>query len=234
MNKNEFIKLCKQNLNIIITENIYSDLKKYHNMLVFWNKKFNMTTILEESEVLLKHFYDSLCLVKAIDLNNQTLCDVGTGAGFPGIVLKIVFTNLNITLVEANAKKCTFLNEVIKELNLKNIEVINARAEDYALKSIEKFDIVTMRAVSDLRIIAELGLPMLKINGYFVPLKGYIGNEIKKSENIINILGGRLIKIIKYELPIENSTRTIPIIKKEKTSKEGFPRNYSRIVKQPI
>lgn len=234
MNKEEFIKLCGSGLDIEINEEIYSKLKKYHEMLVEWNKKFNMTTILEENEVLLKHFYDSLCLKKAIDLNKQSLCDVGTGAGFPGLVLKIVFSDLNITLVESNGKKCTFLKEVIKELKLNNIEVINERAEDYALKNIEKFDIVTMRAVSDLRIIAELGLPMLKIGGIFSPLKAHIGNEIVKSQNIIKILGGKLEKVINYELPIENSTRTIPIIIKEKSSEEGFPRNYSRIVKQPI
>ena len=234
MNKEEFIKLCGSGLDIEINEEIYSKLKKYHEMLVEWNKKFNMTTILEENEVLLKHFYDSLCLKKAIDLNKQSLCDVGTGAGFPGLVLKIVFSDLNITLVESNGKKCTFLKEVIKELKLNNIEVINEIAEDYALKNIEKFDIVTMRAVSDLRIIAELGLPMLKIGGIFSPLKAHIGNEIVKSQNIIKILGGKLEKVINYELPIENSTRTIPIIIKEKSSEEGFPRNYSRIVKQPI
>lgn len=234
MNKEEFIKFCKSDLGIEITEKIYSKLKKYHEMLVEWNQKFNMTTILEEQEVLLKHFYDSLCLKKAIDLNTQSLCDVGTGAGFPGMVLKIVFSDLKITLVESNGKKCTFLKEVIKELELNDIEVINARAEDYALKNIEKFDIVTMRAVSDLRIIAELGLPMLKIGGIFSPLKAHIGNEIEKSQNIIKILGGKLEKVINYELPIEKSTRTIPIITKEKSSKDGFPRNYSRIVKQPI
>jgi len=234
MNKEEFIRICKSELNIEISEEVFTKLKKYHEMLVLWNQKFNMTTILEEKEVLLKHFYDSLCLVKAVELNDHTLCDVGTGAGFPGLVLKIIFDNLKITLVESNGKKCNFLKEVIKELDLKNIEVINQRAEEYAIKNIEKFDIVTMRAVSDLRIIAELGLPMLKIDGIFCPLKAHIGNEIEKSQNIINLLGGKLESIINYELPIENSTRTIPIIKKEKSSKEGFPRNYSRIVKQPL
>lgn len=234
MNKEEFIKECKK-IGIEITDIMLEKLDIYFNLLVTWNKKFNLTTILEEKSVYLKHFYDSLCLVRAVDLGKkQNLCDIGTGAGFPGVVLKIVFENLNVTLVESNNKKCVFLNEVIKELNLENITVHCNRAEDFASNNREKFDIITTRAVASLRIICELAIPMLKLGGNFAPLKGHIGNEIAESDKILKELNSHIENVVSYVLPIESSSRNIPIIIKDDVSPTKYPRNYSKIVKTPL
>ena len=130
MNKNDFINELNK-IGIILSEHQLNQLDKYYNMLVEYNKNINLTAITEYNQVLLKHFYDSLTLTKAIELTNQKVCDIGTGAGFPGIVLKIAYPNLEITLVEALTKRCVFLNEVIKELDLKNIKVVNQRAEEF-------------------------------------------------------------------------------------------------------
>ena len=155
MTKDEFIIECKK-IGISINEEIIDKLELYRNELVSWNNKFNLTTILEEKDVYLKHFYDSLCLVKATDLNNKNICDFGTGAGFPGIVLAIVFKNSNFTLIESNSKKVIFLEHIKEKLHLNNVTIINERTEEYGKNNRELFDIVTCRAVSDLKIILEL------------------------------------------------------------------------------
>ena len=163
MTKEEFIINCK-NLSIEITEEIYSKLYKYFELLVEWNNRFNMTSILEEKEVFLLHFYDSLCLNK-INLNEvNSLCDFGTGAGFPGMVIALVYPNIEVTLVESNNKKCTFLEEVKQQLNIKNVSIFNERIEDFARKNREKYDIVTCRAVTSIPIIIELSTSLIKIN----------------------------------------------------------------------
>ncbi len=233
MNKEDFIKYVKE-LNIEINDKILFKLDLYFKLLVEWNNKFNLTTILEERKVYLKHFYDSICIVKTNLIENKSisLCDFGTGAGFPGIVIKIFFPNINVTLIESNNKKCTFLNEVIKELNLNNIKVINTRMELYAKKNRESFDIVTCRAVSHLKIISELALPLLKVNGYFLPLKSNDINEIIESENILNKLDSKIEKNIIYELPVETSKRNILVIRKLSKTKNKYPREYSEIIKK--
>ena len=233
MNKEDFIKEINS-LNLEINDEILSKLDRYYKLLNEWNNKFNLTTILEEKDVYLKHFYDSICIVKSnlISNDNIKLCDFGTGAGFPGIVIKIFFPNINVTLIESNNKKCLFLNEVIKELDLKNIEVINDRMEIYTKKVRESFDIVTCRAVSHLRIISELAIPLLKVNGYFLPLKSNIDEEIKESNDILNKLNSKIENIISYELPIENSKRNILIIKKLKETNLIYPREYKKIIKK--
>ena len=233
MNKEDFIKEINS-LNLEINDDILSKLDRYYKLLNEWNDKFNLTTILEEKDVYLKHFYDSICIVKSnlISNDNIKLCDFGTGAGFPGIVIKIFFPNINVTLIESNNKKCLFLNEVIKELDLKRIEVINDRMEIYTKKVRESFDIVTCRAVSHLRIISELAIPLLKVNGYFLPLKSNIDEEIKESNDILNKLNSKIENIISYELPIENSKRNILIIKKLKETNLIYPREYKKIIKK--
>lgn len=232
MNKEEFVKYLKK-LNIEINGEILFKLDKYYKLLNEWNNKFNLTTILEEKDVYLKHFYDSICIVKTNLIKNKelNLCDFGTGAGFPGIVIKIFFPNINVFLIESNNKKCMFLNEIIKELDLNNIKVINERMEKYSKNNRELFDIVTCRAVSHLRIISELAIPLLKVNGYFLPLKSNINVELKESKNILNKLNSKTENIISYELPIENSKRNILIIKKIKQTNIKYPREYSKIIK---
>ncbi len=214
MNKEEFINELKK-LNIMLSSKQLDQLDKYYHLLVEWNQKINLTRIIEEKDVYLKHFYDSLTLVKVIDLNQDLkLCDIGTGAGFPGIVLKIVFPNLKITLVDALLKRINFLNIVIKELGLSDIEAIHSRAEDYVKFHKNEFDIVTSRAVSKLSNLLEYSIPLIKKDGYFIPMKANCDDEITDSLPIIKRKSLEITKIDKFTLPIENSNRTIIVIKK--------------------
>lgn len=231
MNKEYFIKYCKE-LNIIITDKILIKLEKYKDLLIEWNKKFNLTNIINENDIYLKHFYDSLCLTKSYDLTKKIkLLDFGSGAGFPGMILAIVFDNLNITLLESNGKKVTFLETIKNELKLNNVNIINSRMEEYAKNNIELFDVVTCRAVSNLGIILELSSSLVKINGYFLPLKSNIDEELVKYKNVSKEMSYDLLDIVKYTLPIEDSKRSIPIFKKINKTNKKYPRNYNVIIK---
>lgn len=231
MNKEEFIEYCFK-LNINITEEIIKKLDTYCELLNIWNNKFNLTTILEKEDIYLKHFYDSLCIVKTnlIEDKDISICDFWTGAGFPGIVIKIIYPNIKLILIESNGKKCMFLSEVIKALKLENVEIINERTEEYGKKNRELFDIVTCRAVSKLKIISELAIPLLKVNGYFVPLKSSVAEELEESKYILKELNSKLENIISYELPIENSKRSIIVIKKTGKTDSKYPREYKNII----
>ncbi len=231
MTKEDFVKYCGL-LGININDEILFKLNKYKDLLIEWNNKFNLTSIINEEDIYLKHFYDSLCLVKSCDLNNKKILDFGTGAGFPGMVIAIVFNESNITLLESNNKKVTFLNEVVKELNLNNVKVICERAEDYGKKVREEYDVVTCRAVSNLNIILELSVSLLKVNGLFVPMKSNVEDELKSSISKQKLLGYDLVDKIEYVLPIENSNRTILVFKKNKKTDSKYPRNYNIIKKQ--
>lgn len=233
MNRTKFIEEIKK-LGIEITDEQLNQLDSYFHLLVETNKKFNLTAITEEQDVYLKHFYDSLTIVKAIKLDNQSLCDVGTGSGFPGLVLKIVFPNLNVTLIDATNKKCLFLQEVITQLNLKNIQVINARIEEYSKVNREKFDIVTCRAVAPLKHLLEYSIPLVKVNGLFIPLKGNLNNELENIDNYLNKLTIQLKDNIVFNLPVENSHRNILIFLKLKATNKIYPRKYSEIKKREI
>ena len=233
MNQNRFIEELKL-INISLTQNQLDQLNEYYNLLIEYNKVMNLTGITDYEEVYLKHFYDSLTLAKVIDLNSiNSLCDIGTGAGFPGLVLKIVFPNLKITLLDSLNKRVEFLKVVIDKLNLKNIEVIHSRAEDYALKNRNKFDVTTARAVAHTSILLEYAIPLTKINGYFIPLKANMNEELKEIDNAINELNVRLIKKEEFKLPIEGSTRTILLFEKLKDNKK-YPRKYSEIKKKRL
>lgn len=232
MNKEEFINSLKQDFEIVLTEETLNKLETYATFLVEYNKHTNLTAIKTLDEIYLKHFYDSLTLVKSIDLKKiDTLCDVGTGAGFPGLVLKIVFNNLNVTLIDSNNKKTKFLEEVIKKLDLEGISVINIRSEDYAKENKEKFDVVTARAVTTLPALIELCLPLVKVNGYFLPLKGNVEEEINVSKDILEKLNGSIENTYKFVLPKENSARTIIKINKNSKTPDGYPRSYDKIKK---
>ena len=209
MNKDEFIKELEK-LNIMLSSKQLEQLDSYYHLLTLWNEKINLTRITEEHDVYLKHFYDSLTLSRVIDLNNSLrLCDIGTGAGFPGIVLKIVFPNLKITLVDSLLKRIKFLNVVITTLGLTDIEAIHSRAEDYVKFHKEEFDIVTSRAVSRLRNLLEYSIPLVKKGGYFIPMKANCEDEIKESLPILKRKNMVIEKIDEFLLPIENSKRTI-------------------------
>ena len=174
MNQNRFIEELKK-INIELNDNQLEQLNKYYELLVEWNEKFNLTNITDKEQVFLKHFYDSLTLSKVVDLKQEeSLCDIGTGAGFPGLVLKLVFPNLRVILVDSLNKRIEFLKEVIKELKLDNIEVYHDRAEEFAKSNIEKYDIVTARAVAHLSVLLEYSIPMVKINKYFIKTKTFL------------------------------------------------------------
>ena len=233
MNKNDFINELNK-IGIILSEYQLNQLDKYYNMLVEYNKNINLTAITEYDQVLLKHFYDSLTITKAIELTNQKVCDIGTGAGFPGIVLKIAYPNLEITLVEVLTKRCVFLNEVIKELDLKNIKVVNQRAEEFSQNNIEYFDIITSRAVAKLNILLELSIKSLKIGGYYVALKANVDEEIKSISTCLTKLNASLESITTFNLPIDNSLRNIIKIKKDGPTPPSYPRRYNEIKKRPL
>jgi len=233
MNKEQFITELRK-IDINISDDILSKLDTYYKILVEENQKYNLTAITEEQQVYLKHFYDSLCIVKIINLDNQYLLDIGTGAGFPGLVLKIVFPNLKIDLLDSTNKKCLFLQKVIDILDLKDINVINARAEEYAKENREKYDIVTSRAVAPLKHLLEYSIPTLKVNGNFISLKSNIDEEIRNINNYYNKLSLSNEEIIKYELPYEASLRTLYKVTKIKSTPIIYPRMYSQIKKKEI
>lgn len=234
MNKEEFIKEIK-NIGIILTEKQLEQLQIYCDFLLEYNTHTNLTAIKEPNQVYLKHFYDSLTFVKAIDLTKyKTLLDIGTGAGFPGMVIKIAFPELEVTLLDSNNKKINFLKELSEKLNLTKINFYHGRAEDFCHKNREKFDIVTARAVSNMSILSELCLPLTKINGYFIALKGSNITEIEESKNAIKELGGQVEKIINFKLPTEESVRNIVKILKINMTQKKYPRRYEKIIKSPL
>lgn len=229
MNQNRFIEELKK-INIELNDNQLEQLNKYYELLVEWNEKFNLTNITDKEQVFLKHFYDSLTLSKVVDLKQEeSLCDIGTGAGFPGLVLKIVFPNLRVILVDSLNKRIEFLKEVIKELKLDNIEVYHYRAEEFAKSNIEKYDIVTARAVAHLSVLLEYSIPMVKINKYFIAMKANIDTEIEESSNALEKLDSKIIKIDRFQLPIEESNRTIIKVEKIKKTNKKYPRKNSEI-----
>ena len=209
MNKEEFIEECKK-INIDINNEQLNKLEKFYHLLIEWNKKINLTRITEEKEVYLKHFYDSLTLNKVVDLKKiKTLCDVGTGAGFPGIVLKIIFPDIKITLIDSLQKRVNYLNTIIKELELNNIEAIHTRGEDFK----GKYDVVTSRAVANVEKLMDYTMHLVSKKGIFVAMKAKIENEL--TEKVRNNIENKyiIIKEEKFYLPIEESERTLLVIK---------------------
>lgn len=234
MNKKEFIEELKK-INIEITEEALAKLEIYQKFLQEYNQHTNLTSITSSEEIYLKHFYDSLTFTKVINPKEyKNLIDVGTGAGFPGMVLKILFPNLHVTLLDSNNKKILFLQELAQKLNLDNISICHERVEDFIKKNREKYDLVTARAVTNMTNLCELCLPLTKKNGYFIAMKGSNKEEIKQAKYAINILGGILEKEEKFHLPIENSERTILKIKKVKDTPKEYPRRYDKIIKYPL
>jgi len=233
MNKDRFIEEV-ENLDVEITNKKLEQLEKYYELLIEYNKVMNLTGITEKEKVYLKHFYDSLTISKIINLNNEnSLCDLGSGAGFPGIVIKIFYPELEIVLVDSLNKRINFLNTVIKELELKKITTIHSRIEEYAIKNKEKFDVVTARAVAPLNILLELGINLVKVGKYFVAMKGNIENEPDYSK-AIEKLDCSLGNIVKFKLPIEESNRSLIKIIKQKSTSKIFPRKHSEIKKKPL
>lgn len=208
MNKEEFL-IAINELGINLTEEQLIKLNKFYELLIEWNEKINLTRIIEKEDVYLKHFYDSLTIAKVIDLSKkESLCDVGTGAGFPGVVLKIVYPNLKITLVDSLLKRVNYLNEIIKELELDSIKAIHSRGEDFK----EQFDVVTARAVANIEKLLGFTMHLVNKNGQFIAMKGNVDEEL--TEDVISKINKKynIIEINKFLLPKENSKRSLVVI----------------------
>lgn len=232
MNLNEF-KVEVDKLGIKVTEEEISKLEKYALLLKEWNEKINLTAITEKEQVFLKHFYDSLTLVKIIDLSKvDSICDLGTGAGFPGVVLKIFFPNLKLTLVDALNKRINFLDVVVRELNLENVTLVHARAEEYGKNHRECFDVVTARALSSFPILLEYGIPLLKTCGHLIAMRGL--NDSVDGVNALKVLNSKINNITQFKLPFEESNRTLVDIVKISQTSLKYPRRYAEIKKKPI
>ena len=223
-------------LGVCFNEVMDDRFNKYYSKLVEVNEYMNLTSITEHDEVYNKHFYDSLTILKALgDLKNITLCDVGSGAGFPSIPLAIVRSDINVTIIDALNKRINFLNDLSKYLELDNVSAYHERAEEYQKKKRNSFDVVTARAVARLNILAELCMPLVKIGGLFIAMKGQDGKlELDEAKNAINILGGKVKEVITLDLPDDQGKREIIVIEKVKECPNKYPRAFAKIKERPL
>lgn len=239
MEKDEFfykLQSQAQKIDINLTNKQLNEFYTYMNLLIEWNKNINLTAITEPEEIIKKHFIDSLTISKNIQ-KDSSIIDVGTGAGFPGIPLKIVREDINVVLLDALNKRLNFLNEVVKENKLENIETVHFRAEEIGKnkKYREKYDIATSRAVAQLNILAEYLLPLVKIGGKCICMKGSnVEEELKNSKKAITLLGGEIEKIEEFILPDSDIKRNVIIIKKVNSTPAKYPRKPGTPAKEPI
>ena len=225
-------------LGINLTDKQKQQFDKFYELLVEWNKVMNLTGITEYEEVNEKHFVDSLSIVKAIDMESlQSIIDVGTGAGFPGIPLKIAFPHLKVVLLDSLNKRINFLNEVISELELTDIKTIHGRAEDYAKQTEyrEKFDLCVSRAVANLSTLSEYCLPYVSVNGLFIPYKsGEIDEELENSKKAVKVLGGKIENVVKFQLPGTEIGRSFVKVRKITNTNKKYPRKAGLPAKEPL
>lgn len=218
---------------IELNEKTVERFKKYAALLKEWNEKMNLTAITDEPEIVEKHFYDCLLPTDHDLLDDKLICDLGTGAGFPGMVWAIAYPKCVVTLVDATGKKCMFLNEVIKELNLTNAFVVNSRGEDLDMR--EHFDIVTARAVAPLNILLEVCVPLIKEKGLMIAMKGAKGKEeLADAKKAVQKLYLKVININEQALPNDEGVRYNIILKKEKKTEKKYPRSWAEIQKKPL
>ena len=234
----EMLKNRMDRLQIETNENMLEQFDLFYHLLVEWNKVMNLTGITEYEEVVEKHFADSLSLARFLDLNKiHTVIDVGTGAGFPGIPLKIAFPHLKVVLLDSLNKRINFLNEVIAKLDLKEIHTIHGRAEEYARKPEyrEQFDLCVSRAVANLSVLSEYCIPYIRIGGIFVPYKsGEIDEEVAASRKAVDILGGQIDHVEKFQLPDTDIHRSFVFINKIKNTQKKYPRKAGTPAKEPL
>lgn len=240
MEKYDTSLFCKdlEELGLSLSEKQVEQFLRYYELLVEWNEKINLTAITEYNDVMKKHFVDSVSLCKAMDLNNaMTVIDVGTGAGFPGLALKIAFPNLKITLLDSLNKRILFLNQVIDELGLTGIEAMHGRAEDYAGKTEfrESYDLCVSRAVANLTTLSEYCLPFVKLGGSFISYKSEkIEEEMTQARNAILLLGGEVQRQEEFILPSSDIYRNLVVIGKKKNTPKKYPRKAGLPSKEPL
>ena len=232
MNIDEFVCEVKK-LGVLVDDNKLSLLKKYYELLIEWNEKINLTAITDIQDVYLKHFYDSLTICKVVDLNAEdSFCDIGTGAGFPGMVIKIFFPHLKMTLIDSLNKRIKFLSLVCDELGLQNVSLVHGRAEEFARSNRNSFDIVTARAVSSFNVLLEYSMPIVKNGKYFIAMRGNDDSETGLSA--LRILKSKIVKKECFNLPYENSSRSVILVKKFGDINLKYPRKFSEIKKNPL
>ncbi len=230
------MKQYAKKIGIVLEEEQIEQFYQYEKLLLIWNEKINLTAITKPEEIILKHFIDSITIAKYIGAN-KTLIDVGTGAGFPGIPLKIIRKDIQITLLDSLNKRVKFLNEIIKQLELKEIETIHGRVEEFGKnkKYREKFDYATSRAVANLTTLSEYLLPLVKIEGKCICMKGStVKEEIDQSQKAIAILGGKIEEIEAFQLPESDIDRHIVLLRKIKQTPAKYPRKPGTPSKEPI
>lgn len=225
-------------LGISLTERQKEQFQSYYEIMTEWNKVMNLTTITEQEEVNEKHFVDSLSIIKAVDPEKvTTIIDIGTGAGFPGIPLKIVFPHLKVTLLDSLNKRIKFLNALVDNLGLTEVETLHGRAEDFA-KNVEyrgAFDLCVSRAVANLSTLSEYCLPYVKKGGYFISYKsGEIEEEVQSGKTAVFLLGGKIDDVVKFQLPESDICRSFVKIKKEKDTPKKYPRKAGLPAKEPL
>lgn len=237
MNEEQFLQALKEQ-GIDLTEQQQSQFQTYFKMLVEWNEKMNLTAITDEPSVYLKHFYDSISAAFYVDLKGEkSICDVGAGAGFPSIPLKICFPELNVTIVDSLNKRIGFLEHLAEALQLENVNFVHARAEDFGQNKAyrEKFDIVTARAVARLSVLSELCVPLVKKGGLFIAMKGASAeDELVDAKKALSVLGAKIKKEHSFLLPVEESERNIFEFFKVKNTPAKYPRKPGIPNKSPI
>ncbi|MCX8128993.1 MAG: 16S rRNA (guanine(527)-N(7))-methyltransferase RsmG [Clostridia bacterium] len=233
--KNLLIEGAKE-YEVVLTELQIENFMKYKDLLKEWNEKINLTAIEDDKDVMIKHFVDSLSILPYLENTNKKVMDVGTGAGFPGIPLKIVLSNLDITLFDSLEKRIKYLNIVIEELKLQGIRALHGRAEEYGMKQEyrEKYDIVVARAVANLPVLLEYCLPFVKTGGIFIAMKGSNIEEVDASAKALDILGGKLDSVKELTLPFSDMKRNIIIIKKLRQTPTKYPRKAGKPSKEPL
>lgn len=241
--KTTFAALMKEelgSLSITLSDGQLEQFYRYYELLVEWNKVMNLTAITEMEDVVTKHFVDSLSLIKAVkdlDTEEYRILDLGTGAGFPGIPLKIAFPNLEITLLDSLNKRIKFLNEVISQLGLQKIEAIHGRAEDYGREKEyrETYDFCVSRAVANLATLSEYCMPYVKIGGAFIPYKsGKLEEELVQAKGAVKLLGGKVEDVITFILPKADADRAFVVIRKHEGTSKKYPRKAGLPSKEPL
>ncbi|MDD7796233.1 16S rRNA (guanine(527)-N(7))-methyltransferase RsmG [Clostridium sp. 'White wine YQ'] len=234
----ELMKNACEEVDLVLTEEKYNQFQLYRKLLQEWNEKINLTAIVEEEEIIKKHFIDSIKIFKSVELrNSKSIIDVGTGAGFPGLPIAIMDSNIQVTLLDSLNKRILFLNDVVSKLNLKNVKTIHSRAEDGARNKLlrEKFDVAVSRAVANMSVLSEYCMPYVRVGGNFIALKGpSIDEELIDAKNAIGTLGGELKEVVSVNVDGTDLNHNLVIVSKTSSTSAIYPRKAGTITKKPI